>query len=81
MNKLTADTITDDQIEALRTEAGAARDDLQVRLCDTALGHETHLLADPDGRRSTVSPGEAREICADAINEALAADTAQAVRS
>lgn len=35
-------TITDAQIEALRTEAAAAGDDAQVALCDAALaGDET----------------------------------------
>lgn len=35
--------ITDAQIEALRTEAGAAGDSLQVALCDVALGREDRV--------------------------------------
>lgn len=37
---LTADTITDKQIKALRTEAGWAGDDAQVKLCDMALTYD-----------------------------------------
>lgn len=62
-NTLTADTITDDRIRALRAEAVAAGDPYQVGLCDLAQGleHATDMTA-----------REARQACADAINGSLA---------
>lgn len=68
---LTAD-ITSAQIRALRTEAIAAGDYLQVDLCDLALAaHETAAadgsqLLDPGGH--PISRSEARAICAEAID-------------
>ena len=66
------DTVTDEQIKALREEALAAGDRAQVDLCDVALAaHETAdaeggELRGPDGEIWTRT--EAREACADAIN-------------
>ena len=56
----TIETITDEQIEALRTEAGAAGDEEMVDTCDDATDHRRHL-----GIRR-----RAREICASVIREA-----------
>lgn len=70
--EITADTITTEQIKALREEALAAGDRAQVDLCDVALAaHETAdaeggELRGPDGEIWTRT--EAREACADAIN-------------
>lgn len=60
-NMTTIDTITDEQIETLRTEAGAAGDASQADLCRVALGWTEHT----DGARL-----EARERCVEAIREA-----------
>ncbi len=65
MNTLTADTITDDQIRALQTEASEAGDDTQADLCRLALGM-TPLIA------WNLTPYGARLRCADAINAARA---------
>ena len=73
---LTADTITAKQIRALHDEAVAAGDYLMSDICQIALAaHETADeqggdLIGPDGRVWTRT--EARESCADAINEAAA---------
>lgn len=54
--------ITDAQIETLRTEAGEAGDDLQVALCDIALGGaptrrgQRALLADYPALASDETP-------------------------
>lgn len=65
MNKLTADTITDDQIEQLRAEAVIADDDKQVDLCRLALGITTV-------RAWNLTPYGARMQCAAAITAARA---------
>lgn len=65
MNKLTADTITDDQIRALQTEASDAGDIEQADLCSLALGY-TPLIA------WNLTPYAARIRCVAAINEARA---------
>ena len=66
----TIDNITDEQIEALRTEAASAGDDRQVQICDAALGLE------PDYSRGRacllIEQGRARELCARAISAAEA---------
>lgn len=65
--KLSADTITDEQIKALLAEAAEAGDDKQVDLCRLALGM-TPMIA------WNLTPYAARIRCADAINEARAND-------
>lgn len=57
MTKLTAETITTDQIRRLRTEALTAGDSMQAELCELALDLEQT---------------EARAECARVINEAHA---------
>ena len=43
MDKLTAETLTDDDIRALAKQARAERDDLTVSICAWALqGHKDH---------------------------------------
>lgn len=91
-NKLTAETITTKQIRALRTEAGAAGDAVQIALCAVALASGLADVAEIDEsvRSDLEALGiipehvgadiAARSLCADAINDAAAADT-QAVRS
>lgn len=64
---LTADTITDEQIEALRNEAIEVDDDEQVDLCRLALGRRTV-------RAWNLIPYGARGRCAEAINAARAMD-------
>ena len=59
---MTADNITRAQIEALRAEAAEAGDLRQVEWCDAALLPLCGL-----GARRT-----ARQVCADAINDASA---------
>ena len=66
MQPLNADTITDDQIEALRIEAREHDDALQVAYCNVALGI-TPMIA------LTATRYGARIQCADAINNARAA--------
>lgn len=72
MTKLTADTITREQIRDLRNEALAASDYVTVDMCDVALA--AHEAADSEGNPLFASDGkpttrtEAREACADAIN-------------
>lgn len=61
----TVDTITDEQIEALRSEAATAGDTRQVQICDAALGLE------PD-YSLIIEHGRAREMCARAIAAAEA---------
>lgn len=70
--KLTAETITDDQIRALQNEAADAGDSKQVRLCEIALygtpeSPSTILSLIADGNLSEAQI-EARAKCADAIN-------------
>ena len=62
MTKLNPSTITRAQIEALRSEAAEAGDTRQVEWCDAALMPLGGL-----GARDT-----ARQVCADAINDARA---------
>lgn len=69
---LTADTITDDQIRTLRTEAEAAGDYGQVDLCNRALATDT---VDQDGNAialADLTREDARAACAEAINAARA---------
>ena len=61
----TIETITDEQIEALRTEAGAAGDEEQVDLCRWALMSATRYEHGMDARIAN-----ARERCVEAIREA-----------
>ena len=61
MTKLTADTITDDQIQLLRDEAGEHGDLEQVDLCRLALGITPTIAWN-------LTPYAARGRCADAIN-------------
>lgn len=74
--KLTAETITDDQIRALESEAGVAGDLCTVHLCGLALAaHETahndgQDFVGPDGEIWTRT--EARENLAGCINAARA---------
>lgn len=75
-NLITADTITDDQIRALRTEASGHGDDAQITICDRALygtaeSPSTILSLIADGHLSDAQV-EARQLCADAINNARA---------
>ena len=58
---LTAETITHDQIRALRTEAAAAGDTEQVSVCN-------HAIDTTESRNRSWTAEEAREACADAIN-------------
>lgn len=76
--RLTADTITDDQIRELRREASAAGDMEQALACDVALGR---LVYDPMDQRAqlldqvgAVDVASAREVCAEAINAARASE-------
>ena len=61
---LTADTITTAQIRALKTEAATAGDDAMVATCRLALG-----LVEGANRGAEE---DARQSCADAINDATA---------
>lgn len=78
MTTLTAETIPFSQIRDLRTEALSLSptDDLQVQWCDLALADREDAnddgspLVAPDGQ--PVTRTEARQVCADAINEARA---------
>lgn len=63
--KLTADTITEQQIHDLKAEAWEAGDTKQADLCRLALGM-TPLIS------WNFTPYEARGLCADAINNARA---------
>lgn len=74
-NQLTADTITPSQIRRLRTEAMEAGDDLQVECCDLALS-DTIAIATINEALTTNT--EARQLCADAINNARAQADARA---
>lgn len=58
---VTAETITKDQIRALRSEAQAAGDTEQVDICN-------HALDTSETRNRTWTVERARELCADAIN-------------
>jgi hypothetical protein len=75
MNELTADTITDEQIEALLHEAERAGDHDLADYAEVALGRHdaTGGLTDPahGGRLSRVV---ARQRCVDAINARAMAD-------
>lgn len=62
---ITADTITDSQIRALRSEASDAWDNEQVAICDIALG-------DGAAATETWTRKTARAECARVINEAAA---------
>lgn len=65
---LTADTITDKQIEALRTEAAEHGDWAQVAVCDVALSRGTQTMVNGVvWVRHT-----ARSECARVINDAAA---------
>lgn len=68
----TKETITTEQIKALRAEAVAHRDYHQVDICDRALATDT---LDQDGNQIALadwSQDEAREECARVIAEAEA---------
>lgn len=83
--QLTADTITDEQIEALRAEAAEAGDPAQVAICTVALygvdgvdrnvaGVDRNAATDEDWAAAVaLGKSGARAACADAINEARAA--------
>lgn len=66
-NQLTADTISDDDILALQSEASEADDAKQVDLCRLALGMTPTIAWN-------LTPYGARARCADAINNARAQD-------
>jgi len=79
-NRVTADTVTAEQMLALRTEAAQAGDELMVLECDRALDMPRLLSFDSpaEHKRGNLA---AREICrqarakvADAINNARAQD-------
>ena len=68
---ITAETITNAQIRALRNEAEKAGDYAQVDICDRALTREIDGTQDQDGNevaRADLSVADARELCADAVN-------------
>ena len=67
--KLTADTITDDQIRALQAEALAAGDGEQEDLCRLALGMTSR-------KAWNTTPYGARIRCADALNAGRAQEDA-----
>lgn len=72
MDKLTAETITDDEIRCLKVEAGEAGDHRQVAVCDLALGY-VYATEDADGQVPLdMSQHAARVICADALNDTRA---------
>lgn len=50
----TIDTLTDDQIEALRAESVAAGDLLMTAICDVALLGELDRIADVDEQRAAL---------------------------
>ena len=58
---LTAETITRDQIRALRTEAAAAGDAEQVSVCN-------HAIDTTESRNRSWTVEEARALCAGTIN-------------
>lgn len=86
MDKLTADTITDKQIDQLEDEAAVVLDHVQVALCQIALidgdGHDGERvdailsglnLSDADREMlAVIGVADARQRCADAINNASA---------
>jgi hypothetical protein len=72
-DKLTADTITDDQIQKLKVEAAAAGDDEMYAICGLA-GHPGQ--GHPCEPLPTDVAYKARQRCADAINNARAQDGA-----
>jgi len=61
-------TITDEQIEALMSVAGAAGDSVQVAVCLAALGHDGPEAG--DGYGGPMSKPDARAECARVIAEA-----------
>lgn len=63
--------ITDEQIRALRDEAAAAGDTMQVEICETALGEDDFVSLE-DGRH--LSTRECRLECQRAIDSASAQD-------
>jgi hypothetical protein len=67
-NPLTADTITDEQIRALRAEAVAAGDAVGIFWCEVALGLERATRDDG----TPLTAHDARQACADVINAARA---------
>lgn len=73
-NKLTAATITDAQIKALRAEAREHGDLALVEICDLALSGSPIRHASIIGADGGIVPIEenTRELCADAINAAQA---------
>ena len=82
---LTADTITDKQIRALRTEAAQAGDEAQVKLCDLALTydanyeewlHERQPHKRPAAWEDVERAHRAKHKCAQAINTARAMEDA-----
>ena len=73
--KTTIETLTDAQINALRTEAGEAGDFLQLEICNVALSgrvsedsYETITYAERN-RLCRMTESEAREICLEVINK------------
>ena len=68
---LTAETITDEQIRALKSEAIESDDDRQRAICDLALGY-AYASIGPRFARLEMSQAVARQRCADAINKARA---------
>lgn len=65
----TVETITEEQIEALRTEAGVAGDEEQVALCRAALDYEPCGSAFA-GQVKAAERNAARLACVEAIREA-----------
>lgn len=78
-NQLTAETITADQIRALREESRAEGDDRQVDYCDVAMARYRRQNADGSDlvwpwNGQPADRDVARKVCADAINAARASD-------
>lgn len=76
-DKLTAETITDEQIRQLREEAISHGDDRQVDYCDVALAPHRRLNEDGSDlvwpwNGQPADRDRARQVCADAINYARA---------
>lgn len=91
MTKLTAHTITDRDIRMLCAEANHSNDDLQATICAVALAGGLGEIADVEPHRSALetlgiipehvdADVRARQLCADAINNARAQDDSE-VRS
>lgn len=82
-NELTAETITDNQIEALERDAATSGDLAQVALCRVALASALDDIADVGDQRNALerlgvipehvdADVRARKLCADAISSARA---------